>query len=256
MRYFTSDTHFGHPLVSALRGFINDADLKSTYMGVWRDQGRDAAHAWIKQYVRDNKTAFRRIADTSAHDRTIVSNINGVVGEDDELWILGDISFRSPIEYVRQCLESINCRHLHMVIGNHDFNFGTEGRANDAMYEGLFESIDSYAQITMQLPVLNDAGNIVAEQFAEQDVGLSHFPRRSAMEADVKMEYASLPIGSTRFLGVAPQTDGWLLYGHTHQEMPYGTDPQSVNVGLDAWQLRPPSEQDVIDCFLNQYSMA
>ena len=31
MRYFTSDTHFGHPLVTALRGFLNNGRLHAEY---------------------------------------------------------------------------------------------------------------------------------------------------------------------------------------------------------------------------------
>ena len=49
MRYFTSDTHFGHPLVTALRGFLNNGRLRTEYRDVWQAQGRAAAHAWIKQ---------------------------------------------------------------------------------------------------------------------------------------------------------------------------------------------------------------
>lgn len=52
MRYFTSDTHFGHPLVTALRGFLNNGRLRAEYRDVWQAQGRAAAHTWIKQYVR------------------------------------------------------------------------------------------------------------------------------------------------------------------------------------------------------------
>ena len=51
MRYFTSDTHFGHPLVTALRGFLNNGGLRAEYRDVWQAQGRAAAHTWIKQYV-------------------------------------------------------------------------------------------------------------------------------------------------------------------------------------------------------------
>lgn len=53
MRYFTSDTHFGHPLVTALRGFLNNGRLRAEYLDIWQTQTRAAAHAWIKQYVHD-----------------------------------------------------------------------------------------------------------------------------------------------------------------------------------------------------------
>ena len=39
MRYFTSDTHFGHPLVTALRGFLNNGRLRAEYRG--KALGRD-----------------------------------------------------------------------------------------------------------------------------------------------------------------------------------------------------------------------
>ena len=45
---------------------------------------------------------------------------------------------------------------------------------------------------------------------------------------------------------MAPTTEGWLLYGHTHQDVPDDTDPRSVNVGLDAWDFKPVSEQQIL----------
>ena len=71
MRYFTSDTHFGHPLVTALRGFLNNGRLRTEYRDVWQAQGRAAAHAWIKQYVRDNQTSFKAICDITRHENTV-----------------------------------------------------------------------------------------------------------------------------------------------------------------------------------------
>ena len=139
MRYFTSDTHFGHPLVTALRGFLNNGRLRTEYRDVWQAQGRAAAHAWIKQYVRDNQTSFKAICDITRHENTIIGNINETVGRDDELWILGDLSYRCTVEHTLDCLRRINCRHLHLIIGNHDRNFRL--RSNDALYENVFETI-------------------------------------------------------------------------------------------------------------------
>ena len=45
MRYFTSDTHFGHPLVTALRGFLNNGRLRAEYLDIWQTQTRAAASA-------------------------------------------------------------------------------------------------------------------------------------------------------------------------------------------------------------------
>ena len=146
----------GTPLVTALRGFLNNGRLRTEYRDVWQAQGRrrigetTAPFAWIKQYVRDNQTSFKAICDTSRHENTIIGNINETVGRDDELWILGDLSYRfCTVEHtldclrrITACLRRISCRHLHLIIGNHDRNFRL--RSNDALYEDVFETIDDY----------------------------------------------------------------------------------------------------------------
>ena len=107
MRYFTSDTHFGHPLVTALRGFLNNGRLRAEYLDIWQTQTRTAAHAWIKQYVHDNQTSFKAICDIARYENTIIDNINEIVGHDDELWILGDLSYRCTVEHTLECLRRI-----------------------------------------------------------------------------------------------------------------------------------------------------
>ena len=242
MRYFTSDTHFGHPLVTALRGFLNNGRLRTEYRDVWQAQGRAAAHAWIKQYVRDNQTSFKAICDITRHENTIIGNINETVGRDDELWILGDLSYRCTVEHTLDCLRRINCRHLHLIIGNHDRNFRL--RSNDALYEDVFETIDDYREIDMELPVLDGSGKPTAAT-ARQTIGSEptspgsrHWPKTRQLAG--KLEQVR---------DVAPTTEGWLLYGHTHQGIPDGTDPLSVNVGLDAWDFEPVSEQQLLAWF-------
>ena len=176
MRYFTSDTHFGHPLVTALRGFLNNGKLRAEYLNIWQTQTRTAAHAWIKQYVHDNQTSFKAICDIARHENTIIDNINEIVGHDDELWILGDLSYRCTVEHTLECLRRINCQHLHLIIGNHDRNFRL--RFNDMLYEDVFETIDDYCEIDMELPVLDESGKITVAT-TQQSIAMSHFPRLS-----------------------------------------------------------------------------
>lgn len=75
MRYFTSDMHFGHPLVTALRGFLNNGRLRAEYLDIWQTQTRAAAHAWIKQYVYTVRHRSKRSA-TSHATRTPSSAIS------------------------------------------------------------------------------------------------------------------------------------------------------------------------------------
>lgn len=70
---------------------------------------------------------------------------NRIVGEDDELWILGDIGYRTSVRHLKSCLRQLRCRHLHAVIGNHDDWWLDNAPARD-----LFESIEpnSTAELT------------------------------------------------------------------------------------------------------------
>ena len=200
MRYFTSDTHFGHPLVTALRGFLNNGRLRAEYLDIWQTQTRAAAHAWIKQYVHDNQTSFKAICDIARHENTIIDNINEIVGHDDELWILGDLSYRCTVEHTLECLRRINCQHLHLIIGNHDRNFRL--RSNDALYGDVFETIDDYREIDMELPVLDESGKITVAA-TQQSIAMSHFPRLSALAE----EHGDWPSNWNEFADMAPTTD-------------------------------------------------
>ena len=74
-------------------------------------------------------------------------------------------------------------------------------------------------------------------------VNLSHFPYREDLSY-------SWPDDVAKFSGKALPFDGRkLLYGHTHQLSPAGARPESLNVGLDAWDLMPVSAKQVAAWF-------
>ena len=232
MKYFTTDTHFGHPLVSVLRGFTTFDPGHTQYDALLSSQGRKAAEDWAKGVVLDDsRLNFRKAADTDAHDEAIVANINRIVGEDDELWILGDIGYRTSVRHLKSCLRQLRCRHLHAVIGNHD-----DWWLDDAPARDLFESIEpnSTAELT---------GLGIGRPQATETVNLSHFPYREDLaygwpDDDVRFRDQALPFDGHR-----------LLYGHTHQLSPEGARHEALNVGLDAWNLQPVSETQIADWF-------
>ena len=146
-----------------------------------------------------------------------------MVGPDDELWILGDIGFRTSLTHLKNCLRALNCKHLHGVIGNHD-----DWWLEDRPALNLFESLEPNDTVEIEgLGIVN----------------LSHFPYREDLSY-------SWPDDVAKFSGKALPFDGRkLLYGHTHQLSPDGGRPEALNVGLDAWDLMPVSEAQVIDWF-------
>jgi len=84
MIWFTADTHFGHANV-----------LRFT----------DRHERWntIEQM-----------------DAGFVANINSCVAPGDDLYVLGDFSFKLDAEQARAIRERIRCKNVHLVPGNHD----------------------------------------------------------------------------------------------------------------------------------------
>ncbi|WP_236034571.1 phosphoesterase [Bifidobacterium saguinibicoloris] len=232
MRYFTTDTHFGHPLVSVLRGYTRFDPGRERYAALLAEQGRKAAEDWAKGVVfDDSRLSFRTAADTDAHDAAVVANINRLVGEDDELWILGDIGFRTSVRHLKSCLRQLRCRHLHAVIGNHD-----DWWLDDRPARNLFESIEPNGTVDV-------TGLDATHPERAETVNLSHFPYREDL-------VYGWPDDAVRFPDKALPFDGRrLLYGHTHQLSPEGARPEALNVGLDAWGLGPVSETRIVEWF-------
>lgn len=48
------------------------------------------------------------------------------------------------------------------------------------LYEDVFETIDDYCEIDMELPVLDESGKITVAT-TQQSIAMSHFPRLSAL---------------------------------------------------------------------------
>ena len=119
MNYYISDTHFMHE---------NITKFDAVYGG-------------------------RRFSSIEEHDNLIIENINKVVTPQDNLYFLGDISWRNP-EQTIEILKKINCKNLFAIKGNHD-------RAlKDGRVKKLFQGVYDYK-------VLQDG---------DKTVVLSHYP--------------------------------------------------------------------------------
>ena len=96
MKYFTSDLHLHHPFVAALRGYA-----KPEYAHL--------AAADLREYARTNRWKLADMVDWQRHEHTIIDNINERVGEEDELYVLGDLSTggRASLTGALQTLEGL-----------------------------------------------------------------------------------------------------------------------------------------------------
>ncbi len=100
MIYFTSDLHLGH---------ANAIEFKQ-----------------------------RPFSDVEEMNRSLIQNINDTVSAEDELWILGDFSFMLKQDEVRILRRQIQCRHVHLVYGNHD---------KDYSQDHIFQSVQHYREL-------------------------------------------------------------------------------------------------------------
>jgi calcineurin-like phosphoesterase family protein len=164
----------------------------------------------------------RGFATIEEHDETVISNWNKAVAADDIVWLLGDVSLRWD-DKLRWKLGRLNGTK-HLIAGNHDAVFPGHRDAyrNQAQWigEGMFASIQAYAR----------------RKSAGREFLMSHFPYRGDHiegRPDRSVQYRLRDEGL------------WLVHGHLHSKDKV-TGPRQVHIGLDAWDLRPVPEEEVI----------
>ena len=80
----------------------------------------------------------RPFANVEEMNETLIRNINDIVDKKDELWILGDFAYKVDREKVRDFRDSILCKKVHLVNGNHD---------KDYSMEHIFQSVQNYKEL-------------------------------------------------------------------------------------------------------------
>lgn len=92
----------------------------------------------------DDKSKTRDFSSLERMNGELVDRINECVGKDDYLFHLGDFAF-GGIEAVRDFRKQINCKNVHLVLGNHDWRFNTDGEE----MKSLFNSVQEYLFLTV-----------------------------------------------------------------------------------------------------------
>ena len=171
--FFTSDTHFGHN--------------------------------------REFLYAPRGFESIQEHDEEIIQRWNEVVGQEDTVYVLGDLMLNDN-EHGMECLRRLN-GHINILYGNHD----TDIRKN------------LYA--TLPNATILDYATVI--KINKYQFYLSHYPSyTSNLENDAPLSQHLIN-----------------LYGHTHQKTNFFQDiPFMYHVGLDSHDCYPVCfEQIIID---------
>lgn len=89
----------------------------------------------------------------------LVDAINEVVVEDDYLFHLGDFAF-GGVDAVRDFRDQINCKNLHLILGNHDYRI----KEDVDLIQDEFSSVQEYLLLKVK------KGNL------DQRIVLCHYP--------------------------------------------------------------------------------
>jgi len=192
--FFTSDTHFSHSNICS-------ATTK------WKDAGN----------------TVRKFSSLEEMNRTIVNNINAVVGEDDILFHLGDWSF-GGFEQIQKLRSQLACKNIHIILGNHDHHIQND---KDGV-QSLFSSVHSFIPHLL-IKREKEGSNGMIERFG---FCVFHYPIASWIDMNRGVIH---------------------LHGHVHlpKHLRLGKG-RSLDVGMDGNDMKPYSLDDVMRLVKNQ----
>jgi calcineurin-like phosphoesterase family protein len=150
----------------------------------------------------------------------LVANINERVEQDDILFHLGDWSF-GGFESIRAFRESIFCKNVHIITGNHDHHIEN----NRENCQELFSSVNKYLELEVKW-------NVGTPLMGEQTFVLMHFPIAS---------WNNLARNSIH------------LHGHVHfpKERRIGLG-KVMDVGVDGNDLKPIGLEEILHIMSKQ----
>ncbi len=163
---------------------------------------------------------FRTVA---GHDAAVMSALYELDPDTDTLWVLGDISSssRSGFESALEQLSTVRVP-MHLVLGNHDAAHSM--REDSGRYRELCELV---------FDTLQESVNI---EIGGRSVSLSHFPYLNTRDRYSRRNFQKWQL---------TDNGGLLLHGHTHSPQRCNGD-RSVCVSLEAWDLRPARDDEVL----------
>lgn len=191
-------------------------------------------------FAHPHVAKLRGFDDYREHDRQIIRNLNECVKPDDDLYVLGDISSgsKTSLNEALRLLHGLNVGRTHrtLILGNHDTTRLEAGK--------LRKFITEFSQVALRgTTTIHGYGNAL----------LSHYPYANHLD-DGPHDGLSTNATSNRFqhLAIPDDAHSLLLHGHTHATIPDEfNDPRQINIGLDAWELKPVNETSIISLLVN-----
>ena len=151
----------------------------------------------------------RGFANCNEHNATIARNLETMITEDDDLYILGDLMLGDNNVGI-DSLKNLKCK-IHIVRGNHD---------TDARWE-LYKA----------LPNVVEMSDVIRLKYGKYHFYLSHYPTLTGNLEKESLKHMEIN-----------------LYGHTHQATNFYNDiPYMYHVGVDSHHNCPILLDDIIN---------
>jgi calcineurin-like phosphoesterase family protein len=171
----------------------------------------------------------RPYASIDEMNEELIRNWNQCVSPTDEIYCLGDVSMSfKPIELYSARLNG----KKYLVPGNHDFCHSVHKKSKNP--ESRARWVSNYEQngwIVLPEQTTLEISGVGA-------VNLCHLP------------YAGDHVGEERYPDKRPADDGkWLLCGHVHNH--WKQKDRMINVGVDVWDMKPVSVDELGALILN-----
>jgi calcineurin-like phosphoesterase family protein len=160
----------------------------------------------------------RPFNDVNEMNETMITNWNSVVGEEDTIFYLGDLSFNRKNEANKELVHKLNGK-IHFILGNHDDE-------KEIIKLNRFETVSDY----INLKVEDDDGNN-----GFQNIVMMHYPILS---------------WDKKYYGA------WMLHGHCHQNLiesnPTFYENKVLDVGCNGINYTPINYFEVKEIMLNK----
>lgn len=158
------------------------------------------------------KYCARPFASSEEMDEEIIRRWNAVVGEHDQVYVLGDVFFCGKVR-AKEIMDRLTGTKI-LIRGNHD-------HWRDSKYLAL-----GFAAVHRNTRLLQYNWN------------LSHFP------------YAGQQADNRVFPEQLIDNGDWLLCGHVHTS--WKKQGRMINVGMDQWNFTPVSEAELVNLMMEE----
>ena len=185
-------------------------------------------HFYHKNVIRFCDRPFSSVEEMNSE---LIRRWNETVGPEDTVYVLGDFAF-CGVSKMKEIMDQLN-GHKILVQGNHDQK---KGRMRKAGFEQVYEM-----------------GENPSVYFAGKKFQLSHFPfpPRGWELFVLKLKSFFGKRTELRYLSKRPVECGrWLLHGHVHTAWKIIPKRKMINVGVDLWDFRPVSYDQIIELIL------